>query len=299
MTLPENLKEITEIRVNQRFATYRAISEAGEPVFVKQVRHSELKNGLRREIYGMEKMTQLAVTQTFPFSVPRVIENGQDYLVTSWAGENTMEFEATSPDLAQRIEFMAATYAAIDTATELVHPGKARFGNNYGTADRLEAKLKHVDFKAYFEPALIASALAYIRQHSPNLKARFTHADLTPDNIIETEGPRILVDWESAGEMWPRFYDIVNFTHNKALKQPELTDSLKEVLGQTFRAIHSSPEDHSQQLNTIAAVRAVSSIAELMTEPDHHHNTQETMTSQAAHQITTTLEKIINKQLYI
>jgi len=298
MSLPKNLKEITEIRINQRFATYRAIDETGEPVFVKQVRHTKLKDSLRREVYGMEKMAQLTVTQTFPFSVPRVLQNGEDYLVTSWAGENTMEFKATSPDLTQRIEFMATAYAAMDTTTELVHPGKARFGNNYGAVERLEAKLQRLDFKTYFEPTLITRALDYIRQNSPNLKARFTHADLTPNNIIETNGKRTLIDWESASEIWPRFYDIVNFTHNKALKNPELTDSLKEVFSQTFRAIHSSPEDHLQQLNTIAAVRAASSITELMTEPDDHHNTQETMTEDRAKRITQTLTNVLNDKLY-
>jgi thiamine kinase-like enzyme len=299
MALPENLKKVSEIRVNQRFATYRAVNEAGETVFIKQVQHPELKTSLRREVYGMEKMAQLAITRPFPFSVPHVLQNGEDYLVTSWAGENTMEFEATSPDLTQRIGFMATAYAAIDIATELAHPGKAQFGKNYGAVDRLEAKLQRVDFKAYFEPELVTHALDYIRRNSPDLRARFTHADLTPGNIIEVDGKRTLVDWESAGETWPRFYDVVNFTHNKALAQPELTGSLREVLDQTFQAIHSAPEDHLQQLNTIAAVRAVSSIAELMTEPDEHHNTQDTMTSQAASQITATLEKILNGQLYI
>jgi thiamine kinase-like enzyme len=302
--LPENLRDLKEIRVNQRFATYRAtLEETGEDVFVKQVLHPELGDRLRREIYGLEKIAQLALTYSFPFTAPKIIQNGQDYLVTGWAKGDIMEFSPNLPDLSERIGFMAIGFATMDTATQLVHPGQTNFvrPNRKGQrpVQHIEASLGELDTDSYFDPALISRSIQYLKEHAPALTARFTHADFTPSNVMEDGENRTLIDWESASELWPRFYDLVNFTHNKSLDQPELTASLKELIDRYFEAIESSPEQNIEQLNTIAATRALSSIGEYMSEPDEFHNTETTMSAKSAAHIAATLERILTGKLYI
>jgi aminoglycoside phosphotransferase (APT) family kinase protein len=303
-TLPKELQDLTEIRVNQRFGTFSATDTVtGDKVFVKQIRHPELSDSLRKEAYGLERIAQLTRVHTFPFAVPKVLRTGEDYLVTTWAEGEIMALAPTLPDIAERVRFLAEGYAAIDVATETVHPGRATFGvpgdKQKSVTERISALLATIDTDPYFDADLIQRSLDYLDTNLPSLTTRFTHADFTPNNIIEHGETRTLIDWESASEIWPRFYDVVNFTHNRALSQPELKSALRDVVTQFFANINSSADAHLVQLNTIAAVRALGSISDLMTEPNSYHNTTEIMTPEAAAQIKETLDNVLSGRLYI
>jgi thiamine kinase-like enzyme len=304
-TLPASLHNLQEIRTNQRFATFKALNGKGQPVFVKQIRHKELSGSLRKELYAIERIRQTAKTarQPFPFLVPQVLQSGEDYLVTNWVEGDTMPFDVTLPDQKERITFLAKCFSSIDQATVLANPGLTNYilpgKNNENMIQRLQRILPELDTGEFFDPKQIEAGFNYARQHAESLTARFTHADLTPNNIIEHKGKRTLIDWESAGETWPRFYDIVNMIYNWSLERPELRDDAINLLREFFAEIHESPKNHLQQLNTIAMGRALSCITELISEPNDFHNTIATMTPERAAYIRRSIDRILAGRLFI
>lgn len=304
-TLPASLRILQEIRTNQRFATFKAIDQKDRPVFVKQIRHKELSGSLRKELYAIERIRQTAKTrhQPFPFLIPQVLQSGEDYLVTTWVEGDIMPFSADLTDQKERIAFLAHCFSAIDQATALANPGLTNYAvpgkNNETMIQRLKRILPTLAVGEYFDPKLIDAGFAYAEQHTGALTARFTHADLTPHNIIEHEGKRTLIDWESAGETWPRFYDIVNMAYNWSLEHPELTADLTNLMREFFAEINESPEVHKMQLNTIAMGRALSCITELLSEPNDFHNTIATMTPERAAYIRNSIDRILTGKLFI
>lgn len=303
-SFPDRFTDLKEIRINQRFGTYSAVDhKSGEKVFIKQVVNQKLSSSLHREIYGLERIAQLSRIHDFPFEFPKIIGQGEDYLVTTWADGDIMPFDTKLPDLEERSSFLVDCFLSIDKTTQLVNPGRAVFSSysdgNKGALERMTDSIIKIDTDAFFEPSLVKNTLKYLEVNMPLLTSRFTHADLTPNNIVEKDGTRTLIDWESASEVWPRFYDLVNFTFNKTIHDVNLRQTLRSMVDLFFEGIQSSPEEHMRQINTIAAVRAVSTIIELMTEPDHFHNTQEEMTEARASQIGEYLENILNNKIYI
>jgi aminoglycoside phosphotransferase (APT) family kinase protein len=293
--LPSTVRNREVIRENQRFATYKALYD-GQSVFVKQIRHEKLGGAVRSELWGLEAFAQLQKTASLPFSVPRVLLNGEDYIITEWVEGEQMAMSA------ETAHFLAASYAAIDKATQLVHPPTANFAlpgkDGHTTLERLQLWLKKVNYQAFFDQDLIDGAFQYLKTNLPLLEARLTHADFTPSNVLVSGRRKVLIDYESVSLLWPRFYDVVNLTFNRFVLEPELTEYLQLTVKEFFALIGSSPEDNLSQLNTIAMVRALSTIAECMTEPDDYHNTIDTMTPEIAARLTDAMRRMSAGELY-
>jgi aminoglycoside phosphotransferase (APT) family kinase protein len=305
MALPDTLHNIVEIRTNQRFATFKATDGAGETVFVKQICHPELGDSLRKEMYALERMRQtaLGMNGVLPFGVPKVLDNGQDYVVTSWAEGSTMAFGHDLPDQPERIRFFARSFAALDRATLTTAPGRSDLviptKKNETAVQRLERIIPGMAADKFFAKNLLDAAFGYLHEHSSRVMARFTHGDFTPSNVIEHESQRVLVDWESGSELLPRFYDLVNFTFNWANENPALVPDMRLLTNEFFSAINSRAEDHLVQLNTIAMLRALSYITELLSEPNDIHNTASTMTAEKATSIQAAIDRILSDKLYM
>ena len=102
--LPIELANPQVVRDNQRYCTYRAEYE-GTPVFIKQVKAIDLTDGIRRELWGLEAFRQLAETSDLGFTVPQVIANGDDYVVTSWAEGRPMDFNPQAANFDDDVTF--------------------------------------------------------------------------------------------------------------------------------------------------------------------------------------------------
>lgn len=298
--------DLVEIRSNQRFATFKALDKTNEPVFIKQIRSPGLQENLRKELYAIERMHETVKTLStpLPFSIPKIISYGEDYLVTNWIEGETMAFGHDLDDQNERISFLAQSYAAIDRATQTVHPGLTNFTvpgkKNENAIQYLKRVIVPINTKTYFDSSTIDAAFTFLDANTPALDARFTHADFTPNNVMEHKnGNRTLIDWESGSERWPRFYDVVNFSFNWSLERPDLIPDMSRLLNEFFVQLETQPDDHINQLNTIAMLRAVSCITELMSEPNEHHNTTSIMTEDRAAFINSSIDRILSGRLYI
>ncbi len=302
MELPPNLTDLTPVRENQRFATYRATYET-QPVFVKQVKHPDLAARIRQELWGLQTFTELAEAYDLPFNLPDVLLNGNDFIVTTWVEGEYANFDPHTPNRMEVIEFFARSLAAIDKITRLKHPMTPKFdtpgAHGQPLTKRLQSRLQDISYQQHFEQALIDSSFAYLEEHLTDLESGFTHGDFTPHNILDNHGRRTLIDFESCSLRWPRFYDLVNLTFNRIITEPAIASECVR-LAQRYFEINEDADvrEHRAQVNTIAMVRSLSMINELMTDPDSYHNTTQSMTPDLAERLRVSMEFILSDEVY-
>lgn len=300
--LPATITDLDTIRENQRFETYKARYE-GQEVFVKQVRHPKLADRIRREIWGIQAFTDLGTFNQLPFEVPKILLSGSDFLVTSWAYGDPMRFAPSSQTFAEEVEFFATSLAAIDKLTQFAHPMQSKFDTpgppEDSLQDRLRSRLARVPYTQYFDQQLIDKCFDMLGKKLHTLEARLTHADFTPDNVLEYQEKRTLIDFESTNFLWPRFYDLVNLTYNRIIMRPELTTGCIKLIERYF-AINDAADIKvcAAQMNTIAMVRSLSMIDELMSKPDFYHNTQQEMTLETAERLSSYMNVMLNGEVY-
>lgn len=296
VAFPDNLDECQVIRANHRFSTFSAI-RSGERVFVKQVTDPDLLQGLQNEAWGIRTFEEIiAIGSITSFAVPRLLENGGQHIVTSWAEGEAMQITPGAPDAEAKILKLAEVYAGIDRTTQLAnHPlGTATKGSK-----QLKQRLAKVPYADYFDQPLINGALAFLNENIPKLEPRFTHADLTPANILDDNGTLTVVDFESCSLQWPRFYDLVNYAFNRSILEPEFQPLAKKLVTSFFENIHSDASEHTQQLNTIAMIRAISIIVETLSAPDKFHNTSHQLDKALADRIATSVKQLHTSSLFV
>ncbi len=299
--LPSSITNLESIRSNQRFSTFSANYEK-ERVFVKQLHSPELKKALRAEVWGIETFTQLAQIKGFPFNIPKVVLTSEDFLVTTWAGEELMELSSDAESFDENIEFLANSYATLDQAAALANPMKTSwmYGNDGKTIlNGLVERMKPLDYTSFFSEKMIKNAIEYIDHNLPVLQARLTHADFTPSNVMVDGDQKTLIDFESVNLLWPRFYDVVSMTINRQILEPDLFAGMAQLFDSFAQKAEFDIDAHLQQVNTIAMVRAVSLIIECIGQPDALHNTEYSMTPEIATRLHQAMSQILDEQLYI
>jgi thiamine kinase-like enzyme len=300
--LPSEFTNPQVVRDNQRYSTYKAEYE-GAPVFIKQVKAADLTDGIRRELWGLEAFRQLAETSDLGFTVPQVIANGKDYVVTSWAEGEPIELDPKVANYDDQVTFFADSLAKIDMLTCLSKPPQAKFDMSSKDAkagvDKLKGRLGQTTYTDYFDKELIDKGFQYLYKSTGNLAARLTHADFTPGNVLENNGQRTLIDYESVSLLWPRFYDLVNLTFNRIMFDPELTPGCLQIVDRYFSVNSATDiESATPQMNAIAMLRSLSLIWEHITEPNDYHNTQRPMTQKLSERLSTSIAQILVNKPY-
>ena len=300
--LPSAYNIVRTIRENQRYATFQAEYE-GSSVFIKQVKADELADGVQRELWGLEAFAQLAETVELGFEVPRVIASGHDYLVTTWAEGEPIDFRAGTSNFDDEITFFATSLAKLDMATCLAQTIPAKFDmrakDAKASVDMLRTRLKATSYTEFLNEALIDKGFKYLYEHIGRLAARLTHADFTPGNVLEVDGRRTLIDYESVSLLWPRFYDVVNLTCNRMIMDADLVPGCRKLMEQYFEANDAAEIGQAlPQLNTIAMLRSLSLVWEHITEPNEYHNTQAVMTAELADRLAVQISSILAGRPY-
>lgn len=295
--LPEYYKDLVTLGQNQRYITYSARYK-DQQVFIKHINSPRLKKNIRYEIFGLEAFRQLDSLIKFDFKVPKIIEYGSDYLVTSWAAGQPIQFDPDQSDFDQNIRFFAKSFAKIDYACHLANPLPATFStktkNIYSSTRQLHKKLLSTNYPQYFDPKLIDQAFDYFSINSGLLEARLTHADFTPNNVLEFHNKKTLIDYESVSLRWPRFYDLTNFTYNRMILHPNLTPGCTKMIYQYFKYNKSTDlENAIPQLNMSALIRGLAIIWELSSNPNANHNTEYDLSQPTADRISTSLMHIL------
>jgi thiamine kinase-like enzyme len=300
--IPSEFSNLQVVRDNQRYCTYKAEFE-GSTVFIKQVRAADLSGGIRRELWGLETFKQLAETSDLGFTVPEVVANGEDYVVTSWAEGEPVELDPQADNYDDRITFFANSLAKIDMLTCLAKPPQAKFDMRSKDAkagiDKLRGRLGQTVYTDYFDKDLIDKGFDYLYKNAGTLAARLTHADFTPGNVLEHDGQRTLIDYESVSLLWPRFYDLVNLTFNRIMFEPQLTPGCLQIVDRYF-SVNSAADIKSAtpQMNVIAMLRSLSLIWEHVTEPNDYHNTQRPMTQELSERLSMSIGQILVDKPY-
>lgn len=300
--LPIEFHDPQIVRDNQRYCTYKAEFE-GSPVFIKQVKAADFSEDIRRELWGLEAFRQLAETSELGFTVPNVVANGEDYVVTSWAEGEPIELDPQTDNYDDQITFFADSLAKIDMLTCLTMPLQAKFDMRSKDAkagiDKLRGRLDQTAYTDYFDKDLIGKGFDYLYKNAGILAARLTHADFTPGNVMEHNGQRTLVDYESVSLLWPRFYDLVNLTFNRIMFDPQLTPGCLRIVDRYFAVNDAADiESATPQMNVIAMLRSLSLIWEHITEPNDYHNTQRPMTQELSERLTMSIGQILVDKPY-
>mgnify|MGYP003440160475 FL=1 len=300
--LPDSLSNLRVIRDNQRYSTYKA-EYHDAPVFAKLVKAPALRAGIRREIWGIQAFRQLADAKDLGFAIPEMIASGDDYVVTSWAEGQPIDFSPESADFDDHIQFFATSLAQIDMLAYMAtpQPGEPDTAPKdiRSRIDTLKSRLETTAYGDYFDQTLIEKGFEYLYQNTGTLTTRFTHADFTPGNVLEHDGRRTLVDYESVSSSWPRFYDVVNLTINRIVSQPELVPGCLQIIERYFSVNTATSLVFAMpQMNVIAMLRSLSLIWEHLTEPNDHHNTQAAMTNQVRDRLIASIEQILAGKSY-
>ncbi|MCA9349948.1 aminoglycoside phosphotransferase family protein [Candidatus Saccharibacteria bacterium] len=302
LILPDDYSNLELIEQNQRHIKYRARYK-NKPVFIKQINSLRLKKNIRHEIFGLEAFRQLADAIRLDFKVPKIIDYGSDYLITSWAEGQPIDFDPAQPDFDNHIRFFAKSFAKIDHASHLANHLPAGFSTRSKQIDssirQLHKRVMSTGYQQYFDLRLIDQALEYLSAHADLLEARLTHADFTPNNVLDSSGKKTLIDYESVGLRWPRFYDLTNFTYNRMILYPELTLGCTRLIYQYFKYNQSAElEQVISQLNLSALIRGLSIIWELLSDPNANHNTDSRLSQATADRISTSLVQIMAGKPY-
>lgn len=299
-TLPPSLQHLQLIRDNQRSTTWQG-EYKGKPVFIKQHKpapHITVEEIVRRELWGLQAFDTLSRAVDLGFAVPRIITHGTDYLVTTFAVGRPMALDPGQPSYHEQLRFFAASLAAIDRATELAHRVPAafdvRFRDPHRSITRLQQRFQDINYASTFPQPLIDAAFTYVHDHIDELEARLTHADFTPDNILQEGSRRTLIDFESAGLVWPRFYDLVNLTCNRIALNPALAEGCRQIIQMyVARNKEAEPGRRLTQLNTCAMLRTLSLIWETHSQPNWLHNTE-----RAAPEVMMRIQKLLDGMLH-
>lgn len=299
--LPSRLKNIEIIRRNQRFSTYKARLN-DRMVFIKQVNDQALIENLKREIFGIGAFGGMADKHELPFEVPNLLMHGDDYIVTSWVKGKPMNIDqGIITD--EQIQFLASVFMAIDlfapnTAGQVVL-FDLKTNSASESANALRDRISQAELPPYVGADLIDQGFAFLATHMSDLQPRLGHADVSPDNILEFEGKRTLIDYEFTALAWPRFYDLVNLTSIRAVLFPSLAPGLQRLF-EYYSKLHPDfkPSDHTEQLNTVAMYRMLSLLWELATEPNQHHNTTHKLSPEIYARLTSVVSAILDDKLY-
>lgn len=296
--LPTQYSNLRVVRKNQRYATYKAEYE-GAPVFIKQAVATNLASGIRRELWGLETFRQLSEVGDLGFQIPRVIANGDDYVVTNWVEGEPINFDSSLAYFDNDIVFFADSLAKLDMLTCFAMSTRAKLGADTSGFDRLKSKLLQTTYLDFFDTDLIDHGFEYLYKNAEILVARLTHTDFTPGNVLVHNGQRTLVDYESVSLSWPRFYDLVNLTTNRMVPNPDLVPGCLQIINRYFSVNNTiSIEEATPQMNVIAMLRLLSLIVEHMTDPNDSHNTQASMTQELSERISTSIEQVLVEKPY-
>lgn len=259
------LGPLLEVRLTHRFATYRGTLD-GRPVFVKVVVDTELIDRLQSEVEGMSKMERLDAQRAL-YSVPRLIERGDRYLVNEWVEGHSMSLDSqsiTTPKVKNHLNYLVDLYAFIDSQ-EPTGRGVTRFnepGQKTGVAQILQ-ELEDFAWRQEIDEGLVNKTCSYIERVLPNTETRFTHGDLQPENIILTSERGVyLVDFEACSDLWPRHYNIVNLIMQYAVRYPALQEDLQGMFDQYCLAREVDRISEVDAFNVSSAMRSIQIIYE-------------------------------------
>jgi serine/threonine protein kinase len=267
---------LSEIRVNHRWRTYSGILN-GQKVFIKICADLQNLSGrLKREIETTHYI-QSNLNGSEPFSVPNIISSGDDHIIYSFIdGELMLDTEWYNDQGMRDLYRIYQWFEADSNKTELGFlDAKEEFDQFLGKLEELqdfvlESKTtisKYFDID-YFN--CLEYAINFLKKSVNNLSLVAMHGDLTPGNILINNTDQIhVIDWESFA-LRPKYYEVVNFTYNFALRKYKTPDLLFDYLSNFCMKNNADIND----INIAFCVRFLTRIRESWGERSPHSASQ-------------------------
>lgn len=226
--MANNIETIKVIRHNHRFRASQALWH-DQVVFCKEVQSGVTgKSEIAREVVGLQAFADFVRAQgaTAPFAVPKLLYHDDATLITEYV-------DGTTPALAEvPDEFFVRSFVMMDNYFRLRQRWPTRFsqpddnGNYYLKTLEKEALCAVLDSST---KALIHDAIYFLFENQHVLEARPMHADFTENNLLYDGQKYWLIDFESFRDNWPRWYDVVNFTYNREMDFPHLSQRMQKI----------------------------------------------------------------------
>jgi hypothetical protein len=300
MRLPEldQFEPLRQITGNHRFITYQGMSD-GVPVFLKVPANERLQERLKSEAEGMAELARRDKDETL-YRVPKLIEVTPGYIATEWVDGYSMSEDFESGDQAKikaDVDYLVKLYAFFDAFPG--GQGVTRFNlpdEKPQTVVTLE-KIAELGADKSIDMNLAKEVASYIENALPATETRYTHGDLQPGNILyRTDGKPVIVDCETRSPLWPRHYNIVNFTFNYSRKYPQLHAVLSAAFWAYCDVVKVDATQHSDAFNVSAGMRALQLTIEKQLDAQRENKT---ISSDDAAYINIMMRKVVSNKLFI
>ncbi len=236
----------------------------GKKVFIKTAITRDQNQRIQKEAAGLQAMFELDPTSLY-YQTPEILYTSSNTIITSWV-EGTLMVDHLVP---ATVEVMWAKlrelYHYIDSRTTsgkgITRMNQPRKRNNI---DFVMQQLVSLNYDKFIDTTIVESIADYIHTNMDSVETRFTHGDLQPSNILITPTEQLaIIDCESCSWLWPRHYNIVNFTYNYLLKDlPDIAVTLIANLYKYFNEADIDISEHIRQINFSAAVRSIQILLE-------------------------------------
>ena len=278
------------IRANHRFIASRA-TWGGRTVFCKQPQAGMTSaDELTREVEGLMAFNQFARDVAIPFCVPRLLYHDDSLLVTTFVDGYQTSMYTVPP------EFWVRSFVAMDRyfrqpVRRLPRWARPSRRGRYIWEDMEYGVRKTAEWAIY--PGLLADCLAYLRRYATALEARPMHADFTDGNTMFDNKNYWVIDFESFRPDWPRWYDVVNFTYNRMITRPEVTDQMQLILSQTVEQLGESPTT-AHEIRFSAIMRGLSFLIEGTTPGGKGHASTNWISEERRYRVVQSLRFLVS-----
>ena len=258
--MTNNIETIKVIRHNHRFRASQARWH-DQVVFCKEVQSGVTgKAEIAREVVGLlQAFADFVRAQgtDAPFAVPKLLYHDDTTLITEYV-------DGVTPTLAQvPDEFFVQSFVMMDKYFRLQQRQPTRLsqtdanGNFYLKTLEKEALRAAADSST---KALIHDATHFLSENQHILEARPMHADFTENNLLYDGQKYWLIDFESFRDNWPRWYDVVNFTYNREMDFPRLSQRMQKIRRDVIEHIGADPTT-DLEITYLQIMRALSLMA--------------------------------------
>lgn len=294
----DKFKPLRQITGIHRFATYRGTSD-GMPVFLKVPSDERLKERLKAEAEGLNELARRDKDETL-YHVPKLIKITPGYAATEWVDGYPMSQDFEFGDQAKikvDSDYLVRLYAFFDAFPG--GRGTTRFHLPDQKPQTVVALEKIVELGAdkNIDMNLVKEVASYIENTLPATETRYTHGDLQPGNILlRRDGKPVIVDCETCSPLWPRHYNIVNFTFNYLKKYPHLHTTLSAAFWAYCDVAKVDATKNIDAFNVSAGMRALQMTVEKQLDAQRENKT---INSDDAAYVDAMMRKVVSNKLFI
>jgi hypothetical protein len=291
---PKNLQATGVLQESQRFLVQTVAWNDGQAV-LKQAKTPDMFANVEQELLAYQIYGQIAQAEHCPFTLASVIDAGPGWMLLSFLHGQSMRelLNDTNDDV--YYQKLAGIMAFCDNKVAVMFGDKRAPLPEQVLAtqrSRISEFLEGLDALAKYDAVFLRDGLtkaaAFYAANAEQLETCFVNSDLTPAHVMVHDDQLAIFDFENAKLIDARFADVVNqatkiwfFQGNKE-KALNFFDSFWDASGE-------SASSHALQLKTLLYKRCLGFAEELLTEPNQHHNTSETMNVDFAQNIAAVL----------